>query len=266
MCIPDVESHIAAQLSASSPPQTHELPIPPNPRSRRVAALTSHVLPASTRSVHIVESQPLSSPPDQLLLHSRLGSSASLGASSYSDSLLRQGSLVSSPATSLGSAMSKLKLTSPERPSGAPVKNTALHIEPREGSPPQIVPTGPSLLSQTAPSYPRASRPPRTDSFSSSSSSSSGPPSSPVSSSLPSFDGSSQFHPVLVKIADLGNATPSKRHYTEDIQTRQYRSPEAIVGRSDWNCKVDVWSVACVVRPNDVRLQLLRADRHNLGV
>ncbi|KAI0052916.1 kinase-like protein, partial [Auriscalpium vulgare] len=36
-------------------------------------------------------------------------------------------------------------------------------------------------------------------------------------------------------------------HYTEDIQTRQYRSPEAIIGRSDWGCKVDIWSVACVV-------------------
>ena len=251
MCIPDVESHITAQLSTSPPPQAHHLPVPPNPRSRRVAALSSHVLPVPTRSVHIVESQPLSSPPVQLRLHSRFGSSASLGASSYSDSLLRQGSSGSSPATSLGSAMSKLKLTSPERPSGAPVKNTALHIEPRDGSPPQAMPTRPSLLSQTAPSYPRASRPSRTDSFSSSSSSE--PPSSPVSSSLPPFDGSSQFNPVLVKIADLGNATPSKRHYTEDIQTRQYRSPEAIVGRSDWNGKVDVWSVACVVRPSDVK-------------
>ena len=264
MCIPDVESHIASQLSVSPPPQTHKLTIPPNPRSRRVAALTSHVL-SSTRSVNIVESQPLSSPPDQLRLHSRLGSSASLGASSYSDSLLRQASSGSSPATSLGSAMSKLKLTSPERPSGAPIKNTALHIEPREGSP-QVASTRPSLLSQTAPSYPRSSRPSRTDSFSSSSSSSSESPSSPLLSSLPSFDGSSQFHPILVKIADLGNATPSKRHYTEDIQTRQYRSPEAIVGRSDWNGKVDVWSVACVVRTSDVRVHLLHTDRHNLGL
>ena len=53
--------------------------------------------------------------------------------------------------------------------------------------------------------------------------------------------------PISVKIADLGNATPSKKHYTEDIQTRQYRSPEAILGRRDWDAKVDIWSVACVV-------------------
>lgn len=50
-----------------------------------------------------------------------------------------------------------------------------------------------------------------------------------------------------MKIADLGNATPVRVHFTEDIQTRQYRSPEAILGRSDWDATVDIWSVACVV-------------------
>ncbi|KAH7880372.1 kinase-like domain-containing protein [Lentinula edodes] len=53
--------------------------------------------------------------------------------------------------------------------------------------------------------------------------------------------------PVSIKIADLGNATPSKKHYTEDIQTRQYRAPEAIIGRKDWDARADIWSVACVV-------------------
>ncbi|KAG6910565.1 hypothetical protein DXG01_009515 [Tephrocybe rancida] len=53
--------------------------------------------------------------------------------------------------------------------------------------------------------------------------------------------------PITVKIADLGNATPSKKHYTEDIQTRQYRAPEAILGRRDWDARADIWSVACVV-------------------
>ncbi|KAJ8514929.1 hypothetical protein ONZ45_g7592 [Pleurotus djamor] len=53
--------------------------------------------------------------------------------------------------------------------------------------------------------------------------------------------------PVSVKIADLGNATPSQKHFTEDIQTRQYRAPEAILGRRDWGTRADVWSVACVV-------------------
>jgi serine/threonine-protein kinase SRPK3 len=261
MCIPDIESHITAQLSTSPPPQTHKLLIPPNPRSRRVAALTSHALPVPSRSVHIVESQPLSTPLEHYRLHSRLGSSTSLGASSYTDSLLRPGSSLSSPATSLGSAMSKLKLTSPERPTGAPVKNAALHIEPDEDAFAPVVPSRPSLLTQTAPSRPHASKPSRHSSFSSSSSES---PSSSDSSSSSSDSSPSlpppPFYPVLVKIADLGNATPSKRHFTEDIQTRQYRSPEAIIGRSDWNCKVDIWSVACVVRPR-FEVHLLRADK-----
>jgi len=53
--------------------------------------------------------------------------------------------------------------------------------------------------------------------------------------------------PISVKIADLGNATPSKKHFTEDIQTRQYRAPEAILGRRDWDARADIWSAACVV-------------------
>ena len=249
MCIPDIESHITAQLSTSPPPQIHKLPIPPNPRSRRMSAFTSHALPVPSRSVHIIESQPLSTPPDHYHLPSRLGSSASLGTSSYTDSLLRPSSSLSSPATSLGSAMSKLKLTSPERPT-APLKKASLHIEPHETSSTRVIPPRPSLLTQTAPSQPQVSKPSRNSSFSSSSSSEF--PSLPASSSS-SSDSSpslSPVHPILVKIADLGNATHSKRHFTEDIQTRQYRSPEAIIGRGDWNCKVDIWSVACVVRPN----------------
>ncbi|KAH9050454.1 kinase-like protein [Lactarius hengduanensis] len=237
MCLPDIESHIASQLSSSPPPQTHKLPIPPNPRSRRVSALTSHALSVPSRSVHIVVSQPLSTPPDHHRHHSRVGSSAS----SYTDSLLRHSSSVSTPATSLGSAMSKLKLTSPEQPTRAPLKNSILHIEAQRSSPTRVTPAGPSLLTQTAPHLhepePSSSSPPLGTS-----------PSSPVSPSpISSDDSPSPFHPVLVKIADLGNATPSKRHYTEDIQTRQYRSPEAIIGRADWDHRVDVWSVACVV-------------------
>ncbi|KAJ6627291.1 kinase-like domain-containing protein [Mycena sp. CBHHK59/15] len=52
---------------------------------------------------------------------------------------------------------------------------------------------------------------------------------------------------ISIKIADLGNATPSKKHFTEDIQTRQYRSPEAIIGRKDWGTRADIWSVACLL-------------------
>ena len=50
-----------------------------------------------------------------------------------------------------------------------------------------------------------------------------------------------------MQISDLGNATPVDQHFTEDIQTRQYRAPEAIIQRSDWGFPVDIWSVACLV-------------------
>ena len=34
-----------------------------------------------------------------------------------------------------------------------------------------------------------------------------------------------------VKIADLGNACWEHHHYTDDIQTRQYRALEVIIGQ-----------------------------------
>ncbi|GAM17929.1 hypothetical protein SAMD00019534_011040 [Acytostelium subglobosum LB1] len=48
-----------------------------------------------------------------------------------------------------------------------------------------------------------------------------------------------------VQIVDLGNACWVNLHFTDDIQTRQYRSPEAIV-RSKWSVQVDIWSAACM--------------------
>eukprot|EP00923_Selenidium_pygospionis_P028222 GHVN01050839.1.p1 GENE.GHVN01050839.1~~GHVN01050839.1.p1 ORF type:complete len:979 (+),score=221.71 GHVN01050839.1:2704-5640(+) len=48
------------------------------------------------------------------------------------------------------------------------------------------------------------------------------------------------------KIADLGNACWRNRHFSEDIQTRQYRSPEVIVG-AGYDTSADMWSFACMV-------------------
>lgn len=53
---------------------------------------------------------------------------------------------------------------------------------------------------------------------------------------------------ITVKIADLGNACWVGHHFTNDIQTRQYRSPEVILG-SKWGASTDVWSMACMVSP-----------------
>ncbi|KNE57802.1 CMGC/SRPK protein kinase, variant [Allomyces macrogynus ATCC 38327] len=51
---------------------------------------------------------------------------------------------------------------------------------------------------------------------------------------------------INVKIADLGNACWIDHHFTNDIQTRQYRCPEVILG-APWSTSVDMWSMACLV-------------------
>ncbi|KAJ7599022.1 kinase-like protein [Mycena floridula] len=51
---------------------------------------------------------------------------------------------------------------------------------------------------------------------------------------------------ITVKIADLGNATWTHHHFTDDIQTRQYRCPEVILG-AKWGVSADVWSLGCLV-------------------
>ncbi|CAM9013520.1 unnamed protein product [Wickerhamomyces anomalus] len=56
----------------------------------------------------------------------------------------------------------------------------------------------------------------------------------------------SDEHLISVKIADLGNACWYDEHFTNDIQTRQYRSPEVLLG-AKWGCSADVWSLACMI-------------------
>ncbi|VBB73099.1 Putative protein kinase [Podospora comata] len=55
-----------------------------------------------------------------------------------------------------------------------------------------------------------------------------------------------QYDIISVKIADLGNACWVNHHFTNDIQTRQYRSPEVILG-AKWGASTDVWSMAAMV-------------------
>ncbi|AOW00846.1 kinase-like domain-containing protein [Yarrowia lipolytica] len=51
---------------------------------------------------------------------------------------------------------------------------------------------------------------------------------------------------ISVKIVDLGNACWVEHHFTNDIQTRQYRSPEVLLG-SFWGASSDIWSMSCLV-------------------
>jgi len=46
-------------------------------------------------------------------------------------------------------------------------------------------------------------------------------------------------------VVDLGNACKTNRQYGHDIQTRQYRAPEVILG-SKYNTAVDIWSLGCM--------------------
>ena len=55
-----------------------------------------------------------------------------------------------------------------------------------------------------------------------------------------------ELETVTCKIVDFGNACWRKRHFTDDIQTRQYRSPEVIVGQG-YDTSTDLWSFACMI-------------------
>lgn len=55
-----------------------------------------------------------------------------------------------------------------------------------------------------------------------------------------------EYEGSQVKIVDLGNACWTHKHFTEDIQTRQYRCPEVLLGAT-YDTSADMWSFACVV-------------------
>ncbi|TQS35655.1 hypothetical protein Golomagni_03916 [Golovinomyces magnicellulatus] len=67
-----------------------------------------------------------------------------------------------------------------------------------------------------------------------------------VSDGRKKSESSAAFEVISVKIADLGNACWTNHHFTDDIQTRQYRSPEVILG-AKWGASTDVWSMAAMI-------------------
>jgi len=44
----------------------------------------------------------------------------------------------------------------------------------------------------------------------------------------------------------MGNGCWTYHHFTPEIQTRQYRSPEVIIG-ADYDTSADIWSFACTI-------------------
>ena len=89
---------------------------------------------------------------------------------------------------------------------------------------------------------------------------------------------------IGAKVVDLGNACYTYKHFTEDIQTRQYRSPEVCVrGHGLVACRVGcrvgrgcgawrrlrslvtfflLWQERCVALQDDLRLPLLSSAPH----
>lgn len=67
-------------------------------------------------------------------------------------------------------------------------------------------------------------------------------PSTPLKAPLEALNSSLQ-----VKIADLGNATHTQFHFTNNIQTRQYRAPEIILRYKSWGSLADIWSLGCLL-------------------
>lgn len=49
-----------------------------------------------------------------------------------------------------------------------------------------------------------------------------------------------------VRIVDLGNACWIHKHFSDDIQTRQYRAPEVVIG-APYDTSADIWSLGCMV-------------------
>lgn len=52
---------------------------------------------------------------------------------------------------------------------------------------------------------------------------------------------------VSIKVADFGNATFAHHHFTNQIQTRQYRAPEIILQHRKWGASADIWSLGCII-------------------
>ncbi|KAI0737421.1 kinase-like domain-containing protein [Daedaleopsis nitida] len=246
-----IQSELAAQSASQTPPPTRLVGVPPS-RGRG-----GNQTPRS-ESVFITGSQPLPSP------SSSFGSSSHLDRWGFGMSKIEDGGGASGPASV--SSSTKVKALSDdisdsdkradsaeaaaERMSGVTLESSPFGEKTRPESSKGKQP-GPSLLSQQAP--PVGSQPPQATTQPppySSSSNARMTSDTPLSTSAMSVDGLVPVYEgpekITVKIADLGNATWVEHHFTDDIQTRQYRCPEVILG-AKWGPSADIWSVACIV-------------------
>ena len=68
----------------------------------------------------------------------------------------------------------------------------------------------------------------------------------PKSGRSSSLSGDFKRLDLRCKIVDLGNACWTYKQFTADIQTRQYRCPEVLLG-SKYSTPADMWSFACII-------------------
>ncbi|KZV67786.1 kinase-like protein [Peniophora sp. CONT] len=243
ICIDDVESIIQAELAASasaSTPPTKLVGVPPS-RGRG-----GNQTPRS-ESVFITGSQPLPSP------------SSSYGASPMLDkwafgmskidpndtSTSKPGSLKASGAESSEEGRRALSEEMNQTSERISQLQFDMNGQPQQQQPGRSAAAGPSLLSQQAPEHAAISTSPKELSPEQFPITNDGPSLSTaaVTPDAPLMDGTER---ITVKIADLGNATWVEHHFTDDIQTRQYRCPEVLLG-ARWGPSADIWSVACVM-------------------
>lgn len=52
---------------------------------------------------------------------------------------------------------------------------------------------------------------------------------------------------IDIRLADFGQARQESEQNTDQVQPKKLRAPEVILGLK-WDSKIDIWSVACVVR------------------
>lgn len=52
--------------------------------------------------------------------------------------------------------------------------------------------------------------------------------------------------PAVAPAPPQGSPCPQHKHFTEDIQTRQYRAVEVLIG-AEYGPPADIWSTACMV-------------------
>ncbi|KZT66689.1 kinase-like protein [Daedalea quercina L-15889] len=246
-----IEAELAAQSASATPPPTRLVGVPPS-RGRG-----GNQTPRS-ESVFITGSQPLPSP------SSSFGSTSHLDRWSFGMSKIEgesgPGSVDSTVDVKEISKRADSTEQAAERMSGVTLNTSPFgeKTRPDKGK----APAGPSLLSQQALAQgagtpPGETSPQPVPGSSSHLSAYTSEPDSlsdgmavlPTNESAMSVDATlptEGMEKITVKIADLGNATWVEHHFTDDIQTRQYRCPEVILG-AQWGPSADIWSVACII-------------------